>query len=344
MADRGNATRRAFTLIELLVVIAIIALLIGILLPALGSARKSAKTAVEQAAMQQLMVGYAAYAADMKNAVIPGYIHWTWAHPYTGPDGFLLKVSMRAPDDMGAGIAISGSGYAAPLMEGYVVKSWPWRMFPYVGNKIEGLLIDKSMRADFKSRPAPLSGYDTNTTWQRAFAWHPSFGMNAVFVGGDHMHMAFNDPSAHDAQLGPYGRFFVKRIDDVARPDRLIAFGSSRSKDIDGSGTTRPGHYEIPPPRAHPNGRLAQSGLHGGWTNTSNTYTATETTTTPISGWGETADALGRQYGMDMRHNGKAVIGNMDGHATMLNLEQLRDMTRWSNKATKPDWNFVGGG
>jgi hypothetical protein len=268
-------------------------------------------------------------------------MHWTWAHPYNGADGFLRKVSMRAPDDTGAGVAISGSGYAAPLMEGYVVKSWPWRLFPYVGDKPAALIIDKSTLSEFKSRyQPPPSAYDTNTSWQRAFAWHPSFGINAVYVGGDHMNQAFNDPNAHDVQLGPNRRFFVRSIDDVSRPDRLIVFGSSRSLDINGTSEIRPGHYEIPPPRPHPVGRLSTSTtLGGGWSNSSNKFSPTASP----SAWGEASDALGRPFGVDGRHFGKVTIGNMDGHVQMLNLEQLRDMTRWSNKATRPDWNFVGG-
>lgn len=329
---------RAFTLIELLVVIAIIALLIGILLPALSSARKSARMTVEMGAMEQMMRGYSSYADAHKGRVIPGYIHWTWAHPYTGADAFLAKVSMRAPDDTMTGHVISGSGYAAPLMEGYVVKSWPWRFFEWMGNKREAMILDKATLAEFKSRPAPFpTGYDTSTSWQRAFAWHPSFGMNGVYVGGDHMNMAFNASNAHDVQLGPYRRFFVRGIEEVQRPDRLTVFGSARAKDINGTDVTRPGHYLIPPPKPHPVGRLSTSGLGGGWSSTSNTFTESA----PIQSWGEASDALGRPHGLDPRHFGKVVIGKMDGHAAVHKLEEMRDMTRWSNNAKSKDWNFT---
>src|SRR5215471_20085806 len=124
---RRKARRDGFTLIELLVVIAIIALLISILLPALGRARAAAKMTAEMGGLQQLSRSYAAYAADFKGAVIPGYIHWAWAHPWPngyGSDPGAGRIAMRVTDDRGSG-AISGtSGSGSVQMEGYPVKSW----------------------------------------------------------------------------------------------------------------------------------------------------------------------------------------------------------------------------
>ena len=53
----------------------------------------------------------------------------------------------------------------------------------------------------------------------------------------------------------------------------------------------------------------------------------------PPSAWGM----------VDPRHLGKATTGMFDGHVESQTLEQLRDMRKWSNYATTPDWNFRPG-
>jgi prepilin-type N-terminal cleavage/methylation domain-containing protein len=341
-------TGSAFTLIELLVVIAIIALLIGILLPALGTARKSARATAECAALSQVMRAWATYAGEMKDRAIPGYINWTWAHPYNGTDPYLQRVCMRVPDDTGAGAMVNGSGSSVPLMEGWGVKSWPWRFLPYFQGAAEGLIINKSDLSEYRARPHPVgtSPGDTPGSWQAAFGYMPSFGMNTTYVGGDYTHGAFyTNMNAQPRSAG--GLFYVRGLEQVNRADRLITFTSARGQDIGGGGQVRSGFYSVAPPRPAPDNRGTALSMGGGWNNWSNPAARNDNFDPRMSPtlWGDTTDTTdlpggNYTYGIDGRHFGKPCVATVDGHVQMHNLTTLRDMTRWSNYAKSAEWDF----
>lgn len=345
---RKNEHKRAgFTLIELLVVIAIIALLIGILLPALSKARIMGKQTREMGAAKQYITGYSNYYGENRDAVMIGYISWQWAaHSEAQYDSRQIRTLPMDPTDKGK------------FMGGGCTKIWTWRIAHY-GVDAKGLQIDDATYSKFLARTkmpdsglgTRLNNYDNNNTYQMAMAVHPTFGMNTVYVGGNYMRGAY--PNSTTSSVGGQpnssgGKFFVQRADEVRRTDRLLVFAGARGSDIGNvagtigainwggnqppdSVTTEkvPGYFEVLPPRAHPNG------IGGGGTASGAAWSGIDT-------WNPRSVA--RDWGMvDFRYFSRTVTAMFDGHVEALKVDQLRDMTRWSNNAGSETWNYRPG-
>jgi len=348
-----KARKQAFTLIELLVVIAIIALLIAILLPGLGQARKVARQLREEIGIQQADAGHSQYMAEYKDAPIVGYSAWSWAHPYTGTVTALIRNNMFPADLDDPKIFNEGSG----------IKFHGLRFRSFVGLSLDAWQIDKGTLANFRTRTKPNT---LNQGWfgpyysvtdvgaagfHGAVAVHPSWGINTVFVGGDYLHGGFDSSNLPGVCNPQTGEFYLTRLDKVRSPSHLIFMASSRAADVatwtgawynagqsDADGTNAgasskilPGYYKVLAPQRVPNGIGATTASGGGWgtvngNNENNTWDAKKAPS---------------YFGyIDCRHFSKAVVSHMDGHAEVMSLTQLRDMTRWSNFASDRDWTW----
>ena len=134
---------------------------------------------------------------------------------------------------------------------------------------------------------------------------YPSLGINSYFIGGNETE--FPAALAND-------RFgdgtVVTRLGQIRRPASLLGFLSARSAV---TGPESYGYYQVLPPFL-----------------TARRWASQWSADLPPPDWGFVAP----------RHRGRAVAGAMDGHASVLGVAALPDMTRWCNTADDPGFTL----
>ena len=331
---------RGFTLVEVAACAAVAGILAGVALPSWRRERVLAKAMDEQGLAAEITRAMHQYTQENQDRIMPSAAHWAWCHaPATA-------YSLLPADAFHAGRRLEGS----------VTKVWTLHLLGWwQGLDPTKIQVDVSTRAAFDARPVAgvsmgggLWSYGDGER-PAAYAWHPSLGMNGVYVGGAYPFGAFRGQAPGGAWGTPApapnprvsgGNFYLQSWSQAKNPRQLILFASARGGDVAGtafwnygagdpnSGTRRPGHWIVRPPRTHPMGRGSYQQpytLGGAWSSSNNFNAATVPGT-----WGD----------LDMRYEGRAVTAMFDGHVAMQKLEDLRDMRKWVNMAARPNWAF----
>ena len=248
-------------------------------------------------------------AARMREVAALRAVLVAWTSYATEQQGFVLpgyKAGFQIRDENGQAIPADVYGGDAE-----VSKRWPWRLAPWLDQDFRRLYVGANAETLAKLQAGDRSQYFYFASL------YPSFGMNSAFVGGDDVYLRIlsNDPVLPNGQLNP-ARFVVTRLSGAKRPQQTIVFASSRTGPVtDPYGapdTLREGGFRVLPP----------------WIAGATSLWQTE--------YDPEAPA---SYGLvSARHGDEAVTGTVDGAVELLQVDALRDMTRWCDAAPEREW------
>ncbi len=189
-----------------------------------------------------------------------------------------------------------------------IAARYPWRLAKYLAHDFRMLYVNDNDATlqELQSRDPNEFYYFTSLT--------PSFGLNSVWVGGDEQRYGFLPQLLPNGNVNPLSGFYVTRLSGITHPERLTVFASSRSTATE-SGTQVEGYFRVESP-------LFAAGQPGAWA-------AQYDPEQPASTGNVSA-----------RHDGRALVGTADGGVEFLELEELRDMRRWADRATGATWQI----
>ena len=188
--------------------------------------------------------------------------------------------------------------------EEVAIRRWPLRLAPYLGHDFAALLSGEAREA--------LDGLADDPTSDRLYAVSvaPSFGLNSVFVGGDDNYGGQNE--LFEQTFGP---FYATRLSTVRHPDLLNVFVTSRNTSSD-SDAIFEGFFRVLPPA---------------WT-------------TPLWSAEHDPESPTSSGFVSPRHQDagedRAIVATVDGGVATHAIDDLRDMRRWCDLATQPDWRM----
>jgi prepilin-type N-terminal cleavage/methylation domain-containing protein len=225
-----------------------------------------------------------------------------WISYAADQNGFVLpgyKAGYSARDENGN--AIPADAYGGDIE---VSKRFPWRLAPWLDDDFRRLYVGANAET-----LAKLQAGDRNQYYYFA-SLYPSFGMNSAFVGGDDARFP-SEPILANGVANPFAKYCVTRLSAAKRPQQTIVFSSARTGATT-DGFINEGCFRVDAP----------------WLNTATARWAAEY---------DPNDAL--SFGsVSARHGDEVVIGTIDGGVELLQVDALRDMTRWCDGAPEREW------
>jgi prepilin-type N-terminal cleavage/methylation domain-containing protein len=327
--SRRHRLDGGFTIVEMLVVIGVLALLMAILVPALSGAQKKGRKLRELSALRQIATAWDLYSNANTDKVLPGYLERDVQARW--------KVSFEYPDHEHVPPA-PGYGPADPNLAG----PWTWRLMPYLDynqEMVHGHVDDPERDRLNMSLPAVAL----------AIAEQPGFGYNAFYVGGwwEMVGASLARYRFCDATVAGLPRVVVSTsIGTIQRSSDLVIFCSSS---ILPRGVYRrwpdtlPGaHYVVPPTLADDPqwsvpgasggpGPIAGAGIGA----QASAPTVTAGNYDPTSLEVLARDGAAAPIG---RYNRLIALLFADGHTGNETPGALRDMRRWIDTASVPDF------
>ena len=286
--------RSGFTLVELLVVIGIIAVLVGLLLPAISSARAAARQTRSMSNLRQMMLGYTMYHQENKGWVLFGYT-----------PTLLYGKPVKVEDPR------SGLVFSVPVSQRY-----PWRLIPYCSN-----IWDIIHSHEDSVPPLPNVGDPDASDKAYQLSVKPTYGLNAVFVGGHRDFFGFKTAAGGLGSSGDrpnVGQHVVFKANEVKQPTRLIVFAECQAEGgTESPAITGQGYHMLTPPVA----------AGEKWIVTDNGQFKVLTSL-----------AVGLPKGWNTK---RAVTSFFDGHIDALLPGDFTDMRMWANWATTADYDFA---